>query len=106
MSTEVTVGHQVDYVIQYVDSDGNPMLQPVTPDSPPTWANAPDPSDCDTFAPAADGSSAVVQAQGAGSDTISVQVTVSGVQYSASDQVTISAAPQTLGGIELVATVS
>ena len=106
MSTSVTVGHQIDYALQYVDDSGNPMLQPVTPDSPPTWANAADPANCDTFNPAADGSSAVVIAQGAGSDTISVQVTVSGVNYSASDQVTIASAPQVLGGVQLVATVS
>lgn len=105
MSTSVTVGHLVDYSFQYVDTTGAPMLTPVTPDSPPVWADAPATPPVDTFVVAADGSTAVLTATAAGSDTVTVTVIVGGVTYTATDLVTISAAAQVLGGIQIVATV-
>src|SRR5208337_4439485 len=93
MSTSVTVGHVIDFSIQYVDTSGNPMLTPVTPDSPPVWADAPASPPVDTFTVAADGSTAVLAATAAGGDTVTLTVIVGGVSYSASDIVTINAAP-------------
>src|SRR5271157_240612 len=105
MSTSVTVGHVIDFSIQYVDTSGNPMLTPVTPDSPPVWADAPASPPVDTFTPSADGLTAVLTATAAGADTVSLTVIVGGVTYSASDIITINAAPQVLGGVQIVATV-
>jgi len=105
MSTSVTVGHVIDFSIQYVDTSGNPMLTPVTPDSPPVWADAPASPPVDTFTPSADGLTAVLTATAAGADTVSLTVIVGGVTYTASDIITINAAPQVLGGVQIVATV-
>lgn len=103
--TTVTVGHQIDYSFIYVDTNGNPMLTPVTPDLPPVWADVPATPPVDTFTPSVDGTTAVLMATGAGTDSVTVTVIVSGVTYTASDAVTISAAPQVLGGVQIVATV-
>lgn len=105
MTTNVTVGHQVDYSYEFVDVNGNPMQTPPTPDHNPTWSDSPSAAGVDTFTPAANGATAVVQALAAGSDTVSFSVSVGGVAYTASDQVLIAAAPQVLGGVKLIATV-
>ena len=106
MADAVTVGHQIAFSIEYVDTNGNPMLTPVTPDSAPVWANAPNPAGIDTFSVAADGSSALLMATAVGSDTVSLTVVVAGVTYTASDLITINPVPQTLGGVDIVAVVS
>ena len=103
MSDIVTVGHLIDFSIQYVDTAGNPMLTPVTPDSPPVWTNVP--SAADTFVASADGLTAVLTATAAGTDTVGLTVIVGGTTYTASDLITINAPPQTLGGVAIVATV-
>ena len=41
-----------------------------------------------------------------GTDTVTCKVTVAGVDYTATDAVTINPLPQTLGSIKLIATVS
>ena len=48
----VNVGHTDTLGIEYLDQNGNPMLTPVTPDSPPTWTDAPSVAGIDTFTPA------------------------------------------------------
>jgi hypothetical protein len=106
MADTVTVGHQIAFSIEYVDTAGNPMLTAVTPDSPPTWTDAPSAAGVDTFTASADGTTAVLVATAAGSDTVGLSVTVAGVTYTASDLVTISAAPQVLGGVEIVSVVT
>ena len=102
----VNVGHQIAFSITYVDTSGNPMLTPVTPDSPPTWTDAPSAAGVDTFTASADGNTALLVAEAAGSDTVSLSVTVGGVTFTASDLVTISAAPQVLGGVEITSVVT
>ena len=104
MSDTVTVGHSIDFSIEYVDTNDNPMLTPVTPDSPPTWTDVA--GSPDTFTVSADGTTAVLQATGAGSDTVGLSVTVGGVTYTASDLIAINAPPQILGGVQIVAVVN
>ena len=103
MSDTVTVGHQVDFSIGYIDTNGNPMLTPVTPDSAPTWTNVS--GSPDTFTVSADGTTSVLMATGAGSDTVGLSVTVGGVVYTASDLITITAPPQVLGGVEILSVI-
>ena len=100
----VTVGHTDTLSIEYLDQNGNPMLTPVTPDSPPTWTNSPSASGVDTFTPS--GNTAVLVAQAAGIDTVSVSVVVSGQTFLASDMITINAAPQVLTSIAIEESVS
>lgn len=98
--TDVTVGHEIVYTIQYLDQNGQPMLSPVTPDSAPVWSNLAAPT-IDTMSVSADGSTDTVSAVGAGVDSVSVSVTVGGAVFSAVDQVSVGAAPQVLTSIAL-----
>jgi hypothetical protein len=99
---QLTVGHTDTMTIAYFDTNGQPMLSAVAPDSPPTWVNTPSTPAVDTFTVAADGSSAVLAAIGPGTDSITVSVTVAGKSYTATQSVTISAAPQVLGSVEII----
>ena len=104
MTDNVTVGHQIDYSFIEVDTNGNPM-QAQVPITSSTWTDAPATPPVDTFTVAAGGATAVLQASAAGSDTVTVSAVINGVTYTATDQVLISAAPQVLGGIQIVANV-
>jgi hypothetical protein len=99
--TNITVGHTDTITPVYLDQHGNPMLTPVVPDSPPVWSNTPATPPVDTFTPAADGSSATLIANAAGSDVVNFSVVVGGKTFTATDAITISAAPQVLTSVEL-----
>jgi hypothetical protein len=106
---QVNAGHSVDCTIEYLDQNGNPMLTTPTPDSPPTWTNAPAPAGIDTLTVSPDGSSAVlataaVDATG-GTDTVSLSVIVGGKTFAATLGVAISAAPQVLTAVAINDTV-
>jgi len=95
----------VAFQIAYdTDTNGNPM-QAQVPITSSTWTDAPATPPVDTFTVAAGGATAVLQASAAGSDTVTVSAVINGVTYTATDQVLISAAPQVLGGIQIVANV-
>jgi hypothetical protein len=100
----LTVGHTMTCTIVYLDAAGNPMLTPVTPDSPPVWTGGATPA-VDTMAVSADGSTDVVTAVGPGADTIGVTVLVGGVSFVASLNLTVNAAPQVLTSVAINAVV-
>ena len=102
----VNVGHAVTCQIVYLDQNGNPMLITLTPDSPPSWSDAPNPAGCTTFQVAADSMSAVDTAVAAGADVVSVSLNVGGVTYTATLPVTVAAAPQVLTSIAIDGTVA
>ena len=104
INTTVNAGHEVIDTIVYLDQNGQPMLTTPTPDAPPTWVNVATP-DIDTMSISADGSTDTIQAVGAGVDTITVTVTVGGVQFVATQNLTVSPAPQVLTDIEINANV-
>lgn len=101
----VTVGHQVNCAIEYLDQNGNPMLVTPTPDSPPTWTDAPSPAGDVTFTVGAGGLTATDVAVAPGTDVVSVSLSVGGVPFTAQLGVTIAAAPQVLTSIAIVPTV-
>ena len=100
-----TVGHKVVNTIGYVDTAGNPMLVAPTPDAPPTWVSAdaaatPPVSPLpDTLTISPDGTECDQACVAVGTDTLALSVTVGGVVFTASQSLTISAAPQVLGGV-------
>ncbi len=102
--TTAIVGQTITYAIGYLDTAGNPMTSPPTPDSAPAWTQT-DPA-TDTLTAAADGNSATALTLAAGTDSISVSLSVGGVSFTASDAVTVTAAAQKLGSIVLNATVA
>ena len=105
-NVNVTVGHTVTMGIQFVDTAGNPMLTQPAPDAPPTWADVQAPSGVATFTSSADGLSAIDVAVAAGSDAVTCSLAVGGVTFTANLAVTISAAPQVLGGFVITSTVA
>ena len=103
---QLTVGHSDTMTIEYLDQNGNPMLAPVTPDSPPTWTNTPASPPVDTFTVSPDGSSAVLAATAPGADTVNLSVTVAGKTFTASLGVAISAAPQVLTSVAIASAIN
>jgi hypothetical protein len=99
----VTVGHKINCSIGFLDTNGNPMLTPPTPDAIPTWTNTTPASE--TLVASGDGLTAVATALAAGSDAINLALAVGGVAFTASLAVTVQAAPQTLGSVSIVSTV-
>jgi hypothetical protein len=103
VSTPVTVsvGHNVQCSLVFLDQNGNPMLTTPTPDSPPTWSDSTPATETLT----AGGLTASALAIAPGGDTISVSVSVGGVTFGATLGVTVTAAPQTLTSVSIAATV-
>jgi hypothetical protein len=100
--TALTIGHAADLVIDYFDQNGNPMLTTPTTDSA-NWSNSA-PSIC-TLTPSVDGFSAVEMAVAAGSDLVTLAVTVGGVVFTATAGFLISPEPQVLSSIGIGITV-
>lgn len=104
MATNVTVGQTLPLSIAFLDQNGQPMAAQPTLDSAPSWGNL-DPA-IETLTPSADGLTAAALALAAGSDTVRVQLTVAGAQFTATLDVSVAAgmAPtQTLTSIGIVA---
>ena len=99
----VNVGHVATMVIVQLDTNGNPMLTPVTFDLAPVWTQASPATD--TLAPAANGLSATATAAVAGTDTVTCTATFGGVQFQAEQPLTVTPAAQVLGSIALTTTV-
>jgi hypothetical protein len=99
----VSVGHEVNCALVFLDQNGNPMLTPVTPDSAPTWTDTPSPTGAFTLTQ--NGVTATDVANGVGTDTIAVALSVGGKAFSASVPVTCAAAPQVLTSVEIATTV-
>lgn len=102
MAATINVGHQDTMTISFLDQNGNPMLVTPTPDSKPSWTNAPVPGGDDTLTVAADGMSAVLAAVAVGQDVVTLTVIVGGKSFTATDAITITAAPQVLSAISIV----
>lgn len=106
MSTDVFIGHTVNFGISQVDTTGLPMVTPVAFDAAPTWAESSTDGSIETLTVAGDGLTAVGSAVGAGTDTVTATVIVGGVSFSASVDVVVSAEPQVFGGIVVTTEVS
>lgn len=104
MGIKVSIGHKVDAVISFLDQHGNPMLTPVVPDSVPVWSQLN--SAADTLTPSADGLSASAVPLAEGTDTVSVKVTVGGVDFAATLDVEVVPEPQVLTSVAIVPTVT
>ena len=104
MGTPATlnVGHTATCTYQVLDQNGNPMLSQVTLDSPAQWTDTPSPAGADTNVVSADGTTDVVTAVAAGSDTVGLTVTIGGKTFTDSVLLTISPAPQQASGVEIV----
>lgn len=98
----VTVGHTVNFSLVFLDQNGNPMLVTPTPDTPPAWTDTTPATG--TLTAAASGLTASELAVAAGTDTVNVALTVGGVAFSASIDLTVQAAPQVLTSIQILAT--
>lgn len=104
MSVSLSVGHKASFTLEFMDQLGNPMLVTPKPDAIPVWADTTPATG--TLTAAADGLSASEVAIAAGADTVSVALAVSGIQFKASIDLAVTAAPQVLTSIGILATVS
>lgn len=104
MSVALTVGHKVACSLEFMDQFGNPMLVTPKPDAAPVWSDTTPVTG--TLTPSPDGLTASELAIAAGTDTIAVLLAVGGVQFKASIDLAVSAAPQVLTTIGILATVS
>lgn len=97
----MTVGHVDNMSIIFKDTNGNPMQVTPTPDAPPLWSGAPAPAGAATLAASANGLTAVETAVAAGTDTVSLSVVVGGRTFTATLPVSITAAAQVLGSVDI-----
>jgi len=104
MAITVSLGHTVGMAIVFLDQNGNKMLTTPVPDVAPVWTQTTPATETLTVAP--DGLTSVATPVAAGSDTISLSVTVGGAAFNASLDVTVQAAAQVLTSVAIVPTVS
>lgn len=100
----LSVGHTLTDSILFLDAVGNPMLTTVTPDSPPTWTQSTPATE--TLTASADGLTFSGPAIAVGTDSVGLTVVVGGVTFSASQSVTVTAAPQVLTSVAISPAVS
>ena len=100
----VTVGHKVDFTLAFMDPHGNPMLTTPAPDAAPTWTDTT--ATTRTLSVSPSGLTASELAIAAGADTVSVNLMVGGVAFSASVDLTVQDQPQVLTSIGILGTVS
>jgi hypothetical protein len=98
----LTVGHTASFTLEFLDANGNPMLTTPTPDAPPVWTD----STPATGTLTSNGLTASELAVAAGSDTVSVALSVAGVAFTATQVLTVSAAPQVLTSVAIETTVA
>lgn len=102
----VNVGHQINCTIEFLDQNGNPMVTTPTPDAAPAWVLGPPATPpVDSLTVATNGLTATDTALAPGTDTITVNLSVGGVAFTASVPVDVSAAPQVLTSIAIGTTV-
>ncbi len=103
MAATMKAGQTLPMSIEYLDQNGQPMATMPALDSTPSWANTAS-SSVDTLTAAPDGKTASLLGNGSGSDTVQLKLSVNGVPYSATGDVTVtSVAPQqTLTSIGIV----
>lgn len=104
MSTIVTIGHSIAMAIAFLDQNGNPMLATPTPDSSPAWTNTTPATE--TVAASTSGLTATATPVAPGTDTVNLSVVVGGQTFTASLDVEVDAAPQTLTSVQILPTVS
>lgn len=100
----VSIGHTVACSLVFLDQSGNPMLITPVPDALPVWTDTTPATG--TLTPSPDGLTANEVALAAGSDTISVSLSVASVAFTASVGVVVSPAAQVLTSVSIATTVS
>lgn len=103
-NVNVTAGHTVVMALSFLDQNGNPMLTPVAPDAVPVWTDTT--SATGTLTESADGLTASEAALAAGTDVVTVSLSVGGKAFTASLGITVTAAPQVLTSVGITSTVS
>lgn len=104
MAVTLEVGQTLNMALVFLDQAGNPMTTTPTPDSPPAWVDSTPATE--TLTVDGTGLAATGTPLAPGTDTVSVTVVVGGVSFSASLDVTVTAAPQVLTSIAIVPTVA
>lgn len=104
MATTLSVGHVLDMGLEFLDQRGNPMLTTPAPDAAPAWAGTTPATE--TLAVAASGLTCEGTSVAAGTDEVTVTLTVGGVAFSAVLDVTVTAAVQVLTSVAITTAVA
>lgn len=99
MDITLSLGHILTDTITFNDQNGNSMLVTPTPDSAPVWTSST--AATETLVASADGLSAVGTPLAVGTDVVGLTLAVGGVTYTASQNVTVTAAPQVLTSVSI-----
>lgn len=95
----LTLGHNVECTLAYLDANGNPMLTTPKVDSPPVWTNTTPATETLVVSP--DGLTAEATTVAVGTDSIGVTVIVAGVTFTASVAIEVDAKPQVLTSVAI-----
>jgi hypothetical protein len=104
MDITLSIGHTLTDAIGFYDQNNNPMLTTPTPDSAPVWSDTTPATE--TLVAAANGLTATGTPLAVGSDVVSLTVIVGGVTFTATQNVTVTAAPQVLTSVQILPTVN
>jgi|SRR5271166_334350 len=104
MAVTLSLGHTLSMSIAFMDQNGNPMLTTPTPDAAPAWSDTTPATE--TLAPSGDGLTCTGTPVAVGTDTVSLALAVGGAAFSATLDVTVTAAPQVLTSIGIVPVVN
>jgi hypothetical protein len=99
MATTINVGQTLPLSVKYLDASGNDITADVTPDAPPAWTDTTPVTDTLTGF----GSTATALGLAAGTDVITMDVTVGGVAFSATLDLTVAALVPVVASVEIVA---
>lgn len=103
MATSMKVGQSLPLSIAFLDQNGDPMIPTPALDADPSWSQLS--SMTDTLTASGDGMTATAMALAAGTDTVRVQLSVSGQSFEATLDLTVEAVEptQTLTSIQIIA---
>lgn len=99
MALTLEVGQTDALSITVLDSNGQPIASP-TFDTPPAWSNTTPATE--TLAAAADDLTATLTAVAVGTDVVNLSCSIDGAAFTASLDVTVTAAPQVPASVEIV----
>ena len=103
MDASVSIGHVINAALSFLDQNGNPMLVQPKLDSVPVWTQLTPATEA--VVASADGLTALITPAAVGVDTVTVTLSVSGKQFTATLSVNVTAAPQVFTSFTIVPTV-
>lgn len=100
MATSINVGQTLPMSIEFIDTNGNTVSPAPTMDGPPKWSQ--NDSSVDLLTQTSGGLTAATQGTKAGSDVITLDLTIGGANFSATLDLIVAAAVSNIASIRIV----